>query len=76
MGYTLTTLSFAPFKYDSAHRYRSGQFRCLLTVLSGFRDVLLKGRIIAVDLEPNQRARVVYLRDTDGTTFEFIEKPT
>ncbi len=31
-----------------------------------------------VDQEPNQLAWVVYLHDhdTDGITFEFIEKPT
>ena len=64
-----------PFKHDSDHRYRSGQFRCLLTVLPGFRDVLLKGRVITVDQEPNQLAWVVYQRDTNGITFEIIEKP-
>jgi len=35
-----------------------------------------KGEIITVDQGLNREARVVYLRDIDGITFEFIEKPT
>ncbi len=37
--------------------------------------VVPQGEIITVDQGPNRGARVVYLRDADGITFEFIEKP-
>ena len=38
--------------------------------------VTAEGEIITVDQGPNAGARIVYLRDTDGITFELIEKPT
>jgi catechol 2,3-dioxygenase-like lactoylglutathione lyase family enzyme len=31
--------------------------------------------IVTVDQGPNKGGRVVYLRDADGITFEFIQKP-
>jgi len=31
--------------------------------------------VITVDQGPNAGARLVYLRDPDGVTFELIEKP-
>ena len=37
--------------------------------------VTAEGEIITVDQGPNAGARIVYLRDTDGITFELIEKP-
>lgn len=38
----------------------------------GFRPV---GEIIEIDAGPNKGSRVVYLRDADGVTIEFIQKP-
>ena len=38
--------------------------------------VFPEGEIVAIDQGPNAGARIVYLRDRDGITFEFIEKPT
>lgn len=38
----------------------------------GFRPV---GEIIEIDDGPNKGSRVVYVRDEDGVTIEFIEKP-
>ncbi|MBT3429866.1 MAG: hypothetical protein HN428_05535 [Proteobacteria bacterium] len=37
--------------------------------------VIAEGEIITVDQGPNAGARIVYLRDSDGITFELIEKP-
>ena len=37
--------------------------------------VTAEGEIITVDQGPNAGARIVYLRDSDGITFELIEKP-
>ena len=37
--------------------------------------VTAEGEIITVDQGPNAGARIVYLRDADGITFELIEKP-
>ena len=38
-------------------------------------DVVPEGEVITVDQGPNAGARLVYLRDPDGVTFELIEKP-
>ena len=39
-------------------------------------EVTVEGEIITVDQGPNAGARIVYLRDSDGITFELIEKTT
>ena len=36
--------------------------------------VFPEGNIVTIDQGPNAGARIVYLRDRDGITFEFIEK--
>ena len=38
-------------------------------------NVFPEGEVITVDQGPNAGARIVYLRDPDGITFELIEKP-
>jgi len=38
-------------------------------------NVFPEGDVITVDQGPNAGARIVYLRDADGVTFELIEKP-
>ncbi len=38
-------------------------------------QVLPVAEIVTVDQGPNKGGRVVYLRDADGITFEFIQKP-
>ena len=42
---------------------------------SATHGVTAEGEIITVDQGPNAGARIVYLRDRDGITFELIEKP-
>jgi catechol 2,3-dioxygenase-like lactoylglutathione lyase family enzyme len=39
-------------------------------------DVMPIGEVVAIDAGPNAGGRVVYLRDPDGVTIEFIEKPS
>jgi catechol 2,3-dioxygenase-like lactoylglutathione lyase family enzyme len=38
-------------------------------------DVTPIGEVVAIDSGPNAGGRVAYLRDSDGITIEFIEKP-
>jgi catechol 2,3-dioxygenase-like lactoylglutathione lyase family enzyme len=46
-----------------------------LLAAAATHGVAAERQVITVDQEPNQRARVVYLRDTEGITFEIIQKP-
>ena len=38
-------------------------------------DVHLIGEVAVIDQGPNAGGRVAYLRDPDGVTIEFIQKP-
>ena len=42
---------------------------------AGRHDVKPIGPPVTIDQGPNKGGRVVYLRDADGVTIEFIEKP-